>query len=222
MTRLERTILIDKYLSGEMSAEEKSGFERLLSEGDLSSIDKKTLREEMELQKEIELAIQERGLREMLQSEEKSLRHHQRVRHITFVSLGSGAAITALAAVMLLLFVVAPLARHMQVFSTQYVEQVEIGAIRGDNVYANKLNDALLLMQNGDWDNAFIIVNEVMALTASSNDEEMRDMHNNAEWLKAVCLMHNGKVFKAKRLLRKIANSESHYSKQAVDLLEQL
>ena len=222
MTRLERTILIDKYLSGEMSAEEKSGFEKLLSETKSSSTDETSLRKDMELQQEIENAIRERGLREMLQKEEKRIRHRQKITKVTIWSLGSGSVISAIAAVILFLIVISPLAHQMQDYSSQYVAQVEVGNLRGDNEIANKLSNALLLMQNKEWEKASAIVNEVLEQTSGSQEEQMLDMYNNAEWLNAICLMHNGKVFKAKRLLRKIANSESYYSTQAAELLETL
>lgn len=222
MTRLERTILIDKYLSGEMSAEEKSGFEKLLSEAKSSSTDETSLREDMELQQEIENAIRERGLREMLRKEEKRIRHRQKITKVTIWSLGSGSVISVIAAVILFLIVISPLAHQMQDYSSQYVAQVEVGNLRGDNEIANKLSNALLLMQNKEWEKASAIVNEVLEQTSGSQEEQMLDMYNNAEWLNAICLMHNGKVFKAKRLLRKIANSESHYSTQAAELLETL
>ena len=222
MTNLERTKLIDRYLSGEMTEEEKMSFERLLSEGDSSSIDVQNLQKEMELQQEIESAIQERGLREMLQNEEARIRHHKHVKRVTIWSLCSGSVITAIAAVMLLLLVVAPAARLMQDYSNQYVAQVEIGQLRGDNANAEALSNALTLMQANEWEQASQIVDDIFTQTANSQDEETIEMHDNAEWLKAICLMHDGKVQKAKRLLRKIANSESYYNGMASEMLEKL
>lgn len=222
MTNLERTKLIDRYLSQEMTEEEKMSFERLLSEGDSSSIDEQNLQKEMELQQEIEFAIQERGLREMLQKEEARILHRQHVKRVTIWSLCSGSVITAIAAVMLLLLVIAPAARLMQDISSQYVAQVEIGQLRGDNPNADALSNALSLMQANEWEQASQIVNDVFAKTANSQDEETKEMHDNAEWLKAICLMHDGKVRKAKRLLRKIASSESYYNEMATEMLEKL
>ena len=222
MTNLERTKLIDRYLSQEMAEEEKMSFERLLSEGDSSSIDVQNLQKEMELQQEIEFAIQERGLRETLQKEEAKIKHRQKVKKVTIWSLSGGSALTTLAAVMLLLLVIAPVARLMQDMSSQYVAQVEIGQLRGDNPNADALSNALSLMQANEWEQASQIVNDVFAKTANSQDEETKEMHDNAEWLKAICLMHDGKVRKAKRLLRKIASSESYYNEMATEMLEKL
>lgn len=220
MTNLERTKLIDRYLSHEMPEEEKMSFERLLSEGDSSSIDVQNLQKEMELQKEIELAIQERGLREMLKKEEARIRQRELTKRVVIWSIGSGSVITALAAVMLLLFVVAPVARLMQDMSSQYVAQVEIGQLRGEDPDAYTLSNALSLMQANEWEQASQIVDDMYAQTVNPQDEASISMHEDAEWLKAICLMHDGKVMKAKRLLRKIANSESPYSEMASEMLE--
>ncbi len=223
MTNLEKTILIDKYLSHEMSAEERKNFERLLSESNSSYNDETSLQKEMALQIEIEDSIRERGLREMLQKEEFQIRRKQRVKHITLWSLGSGSLVTAIAAVLLVLLVVAPVARVMQDYSTNYVAQVEVSTMRGSsNDYAAMLNNALVMMQNDEWHEANAIVDNVLRATANSQEEQVREIYDNAEWLKAICLMHNGKVLKAKRLLRKIANGESHYKDIASELLEQL
>lgn len=104
MTNLERTILIDRYLSGEMTEEEKLSFERLLSEGDSSSIDVKNLRKEMELQQEIESAIQERGLREMLQNIEAKIKRRQRLKKVMKWLLGGICILASITAVTLLFF----------------------------------------------------------------------------------------------------------------------
>lgn len=221
MTDLERTILIDKYLSHEMSEEDKNNFERLLLSPDLSLNGRLTFREEVELQKEIENAIRERGLREMLRKENERINRKKRVKWITMWSL-SGVFTTAVAAVVLVLLIVAPIARTMNDYSTHYVANLSIGALRGDSEYADRLNAALQLMQNGEWDEASVVLDELMEQTAGGQIPSMIDVYDSAEWFKTLCLMHDGKVLKAKRLLHKIADSKSYYNVQAAELLEQL
>lgn len=221
MTDLERTILIDKYLSHEMSEEDKNNFERLLLSPDLSLSGRLTFREEVELQKEIENAIRERGLREMLRKENERINRKKRVKRITMWSL-SGVFTTAVAAVVLVLLIVAPIARTMNDYSTHYVANLSIGALRGDSEYADRLNAALQLMQNGEWDEASVVLDELMEQTAGGQIPSMIDVYDSAEWFKTLCLMHDGKVLKAKRLLHKIADSKSYYNVQAAELLEQL
>lgn len=221
MTDLERTILIDKYLSHEMSEEDKNNFERLLLSPDLSLNGRLTFREEVELQKEIENAIRERGLREMLRKENERISRKKRAKRITMWSL-SGVFATAVAAVVLVLLIVAPIARTMNDYSTHYVANLSIGALRGDSEYADRLNAALQSMQNGEWDEASVVLDELMEQTAGGQIPSMIDVYDSAEWFKALCLMHDGKVLKAKRLLHKIADSKSYYNVQAAELLEQL
>lgn len=221
MTDLERTILIDKYLSHEMSEEDKNNFERLLLSPDLSLNGRLTFREEVELQKDIENAIRERGLREMLRKENERINRKKRAKRITMWSL-SGVLATAVAAVVLVLLIVAPIARTMNDYSTHYVANLSIGALRGDSEYADRLNAALQSMQNGEWDEASVVLDELMEQTAGGQIPSMIDVYDSAEWFKALCLMHDGKVLKAKRLLHKIADSKSYYNVQAAELLEQL
>ena len=229
MTNLEKTILIDRYLSHEMSQAERQNFERLLSESDSSYNGEPSLMEEMALQKQIEDTIRERGLREMLkkdetdirQKEETDIRRKRHIKRITLWSLGGGSMVTAIAAVLLLLLVVAPMARMMQDYSNNYVEQIEIGKTRSYRDYdSNRLNNAIRQMKNNEWDEANAIIDNVLQKTAGSQEEQVREIYDNAEWLKAICLMHDGKVIKAKRLLRKIANSESSFSHQAKEILQ--
>ena len=220
MTNLEKTKLIDRYLSREMTEKERIDFERLLSEPDSSYNGELSLQKEMELQQQIELAIRERGLREMLQRKEKQIRRKQRIRQITLWSLGGGSLTTAIAAAMTMMLVIAPVAQQMQHYSNQYVAQVEVGSLRGDDTWADMLNGALLSMQNDDWQNASAVIDDVLRRTADASDEQNAEIHAHAQWLKALCLMHDGKVLKAKRLLRQIAHSDSPYSEKAAELLE--
>lgn len=222
MTNLERTKLIDKYLSREMTEEEQMDFERLLSEDKLSYNDKLNLREEMKVQQEIESAIQERGLREMLHAEETKIRKKKRIRRITLWSLGSGSVITAIAAVMLLLFVSKPIVSHMQDLSSQYISQWELSDIRGGDEYGESLNNAIALMQEDKWDEAGAIIEGVFCQTGVEQGEYAGEIHEFAEWLKAIWLMHEGSESEAKDLLQKIAGGDSYYSKQASEMLEQL
>ena len=221
MTNIEKTKWIDKYLSDEMSIEERHEFERLLSEADLSYNGKLSFQQEVELQREIENTIRERGFREMLQKEEVHIRQKERVKKVAL--WGGSGVITTVAAVVLLLLLVAPAAHIMRDYSTTYVTQMEIYGSRGGTIgYADALNSALLLMQDDKWDEASYMIDEVLQQTKGAQDEPTREIYENAEWLKAVYLMHDGKVIRAKRLLRKIADSESFYKGKAIEVLGQL
>lgn len=225
MTNLEKTKLIDRYLSREMTEKERIDFERLLSEPDSSYNGELSLQKEMELQKDIELAIQERGLREMLQREEAKIKedeeHHRRIRRITLWSLSAGGTSSAIAAVLAFILVISPMAQLMQDYSNQYVACVEVYASRGDDELTQSLNEALSLMQADQWSEAEKIIDAVYQPTKNA-DVERQDLYDEAEWLKTVCLMHRGKTIRAKRMLRKIANSNSHYQSRAAEILKSL
>ena len=60
---MNHTDLIDRYLRNELTENEKKQFEGLLSASD-KSLEGKNLNDQMELQKEIIMAIQARGLKE--------------------------------------------------------------------------------------------------------------------------------------------------------------
>jgi len=207
---------IDKYLAGQMTEDEKLQFERLLSADDSS------LRDEMELQKEIILAIRRRSLKEMLQGEEESIQkekdeHHQRIKKITIWSLGSS-TLMAMAAVLLLLFVLAPVAQQMQGLSSQYIAGVVIDDIERDvDNDEDMLSVAIVLMQNNQWEEAEQIINKIYTQPTIKTSDFQK-----VEWLRAICLMHRGKVIKAKKLLNKIANSNSPYQIEARKMLDDL
>ena len=210
---------IDKYLAGQMTEDEKLQFKRLLSADDSS------LRDEMELQKEIILAIRRRSLKEILQGEEESIQkekedHHQRIKRIKIWSLG-GSTLMAMAAVLLLLFVLAPVAQQMQDYSNQYISSIEVNVTRGDVDQVQSLDDAILLMQNDHWREAEQIIDGIYRKT-ELDKENQQETYYKAEWFKAICLMHEGKALRAKRLLRRIVNSDSTYSNQAKEALNAL
>ena len=114
MNTAERTEKINAYLTGVMSEAEKNEFERLLLDPNLSLEDRTKLQDEMELQKEIIFAIRRRGFREMVKKDIAEINkekdeHHQRIKRIKIWSLG-GSTLMVMAAVLLLLFVLAPVA----------------------------------------------------------------------------------------------------------------
>jgi hypothetical protein len=157
MITIGRTDKIDAYLAGTMSDAEKKEFERLLLDPETSLEDRTKLQDEMELQKEIIHAIRRRGFREMVQKDIKEIQeeeHHRRIRRITFWSLG-GVGTSAIAAVILLLFVVAPMARQMQYCSNMYIAQsMQSENYRGDAEFEPPLDHALQLMHADQWNEA--------------------------------------------------------------------
>lgn len=222
MNTIERTDKIDAYLAGTMSEAEKKEFERLLLDPDLSLEDRTKLQDEMELQKEIIFAIRRRGFREMVKKDIADIKqekdeHHQRIKKITIWSLGSS-TLMAMAAVLLLLFVLAPVAQQMQGLSSQYIAGVVIDDIERDvDNDEDMLSVAIVLMQNNQWEEAEQIINKIYTQPTIKTSDFQK-----VEWLRAICLMHRGKVIKAKKLLNKIANSNSPYQIEARKMLDDL
>jgi hypothetical protein len=222
MNTIERTDKIDAYLAGTMSDAEKKEFEGLLLGSETSLEDRTKLQDEMELQKEIIFAIRRRGFREMVKKDIAEIKqeeeeHHQRIKRITIWSLGSS-TLMAMAAVLLLLFVLAPVAQQMQGLSSQYIAGVVIDDIERDvDNGEDMLSVAIVLMQNNQWEEAEQIINKIYTQPTIKTSDLQK-----VEWLRAICLMHRGKVIKAKKLLNKIANSNSPYQIEARKMLDDL
>ena len=232
MNTIERTEMIDAYLAGTMSEAEKKEFERLLLDPETSLEDRTKLQDEMELQKEIIHAIRRRGFREMvakelekIEADEKEKAHRR--KRITIWSLG-GSSVFAIAAVCLLLITIAPLANLMYDSSNVYYAQViDAGELRGcpSDTLSVLWAEAVSALQQDDWSRADNLALQVMDLStqpfAGMTDKERLDFYQQAEWMHANYLMHNKRIFKAKRLLKKISADGGRFSKQAHDLLEQ-
>lgn len=213
--------LIDKYLAGQMTEEEKLQFERLLSADDSS------LRDEMELQKEIILAIRRRALKEMLQREEER-EHKVYVRRLIGWTSGSITALAA-AAIVIFMIVIAPVRDVFYNSSLQYSQSLQTAeATRGDELdevaaLLEQANEAVLTSQ---WQQADKLALQVMERCtqppADLSEELCVEYYQQAEWLHANYLMHSGRALAAKRLLKHIAKSEGLYSLEAQEILNQL
>ena len=228
------TELIDRYLRNELTENEKNQFEGLLSASD-KSLESKNLDDEMELQKDIIMAIQARGLRECLQKKETELRakRAQKQRLIRLSSWSFGSALVAAMAILALITI--PMAQIMKQESLQYASSIDSSAVRGgavrggvqaqtDPLQSQLLNIYSLITQK-QFDQANKNVKQLihdLQTTQDIHSEEHKEIFDQAQWLCAICEMHQGKVFKAKKLLRQIANSDSHYAERAQMLLDEL
>ncbi len=223
---------IDKYLAGQMTEEEKLQFERLLSAEDSS------LRDEMELQKEIILAIRRRSLKEMLQDEEDSIQkekedHHKRVVRWTLGSV----SITAIAAIFVGVFMITSITRSMLGESNTWAQSLQTSQnTRGGKT--ESINEQLELVYDAiaqnDWQGAYClnenVRKETMQLREDENllaqeglsKEEVQEIIDATDWIEAQYEMHEGHIRSAKKLLQRIANSDSYYSAKAKELLEKI
>lgn len=224
------TELIDRYLRNELTENEKNQFEGLLSASD-KSLESKNLDDEMELQKDIIMAIQARGLKECLQKKETELRakRAQKQRLIRLSSWSFGSALVAAMAILALITI--PMAQIMKQESLQYASSIDnISAVKGgvqaqtDPLQSQLLNIYSLITQK-QFDQANKNVKQLihdLQTTQDIHSEEHKEIFDQAQWLCAICEMHQGNVFKAKKLLRQIANSDSYYAKRAQIILDKL
>lgn len=227
------TELIDRYLRNELTENEKNQFEGLLSASD-KSLESKNLDDEMELQKDIIMAIQARGLKECLQKKETELRtkRAQKQRLIRLSSWSFGSALVAAMAILALITI--PMAQIMKQESLQYASSIDSSAVRGavrgaiqeqtDPLQTQLLNIYSLITQK-QFDQANKNVKQLihdLQTTQDIHSEEHKEIFDQAQWLCAVCEMHQGNVFKAKKLLRQIANSDSYYAERAQIILDKL
>ena len=229
MNPYDRTEKIDNYLENNMSNEEKKEFERLLLDPSASLGGSMNLNEEVNMQKAIIQEIQRRALRSTLMDENRKYRARQRIIP-KIVALSSSISATAVAAVMGIMFVISPMAQIMKQESLQYASSIDISAVRGgvqaqtDPLQSQLLNIYSLITQK-QFDQANKNVKQLihdLQTTQDIHSEEHKEIFDQAQWLCAICEMHQGNVFKAKKLLRQIANSDSYYAERAQIILDKL
>lgn len=214
---------IDKYLAGQMTEDEKLQFERLLSADDSS------LRDEMELQKEIILAIRRRSLKEMLQGEEESIQkekedHHKRVVRWTLRSVAS----IAVAACFVGVIVIGPQMSRLSGLgeSTIYAETaIEMmnaySQLKGCEESAEVILQANEYMQKGDYKQADAI------LTKALSDMKDITLENRQAWsekedilyLQALCAIKQHQLYRSRRLLNGVVSMQGIHQQSALDLL---
>ena len=226
---LDNTDLIDRYLGGELSEDEKQELERLLFD-DSDSLESKKLKEEMELQKEIILAVQSRGLRESLQEKEQQILQEQQKKGKFIKIFGWSSFSTAIAAVLLCGIFISPIVQRMENCSIEYAQQIQISAFRGGTT--DDLQNQLMLAYQNISDENFREASQIVVRLMTYISEkrsfpydllpEEKDTYDQAEWLYVICEMNEGRIFKVKRLLKQIANSDSFYAIQAQDMLDKL
>lgn len=215
---------IDKYLAGQMTEDEKLQFERLLSADDSS------LRDEMELQKEIILAIRRRSLKEMLQDEEDSIQkekegHHKRVVRWTLRSVAS----IAVAACFIGVIIIAPQVNHLSnigdnanLYASANIEMNEAySGLKGCNDATNAILKANELMQSCDYKQADkILAHALEQMEPITSDEqqawtEKEDML----YLRALCAIKQHRLYRSRHLLNEVVNMNTTHKDEAQQLL---
>ena len=237
MNTVDRTEMIDAYLAGTMSEEEKNEFERLLLDSDSSLEDITNLRNEMEVQKEIILAIRRRAFREMLAEEEARIKQEKEdADRVAAASISwSKHIVRAVSSV-------AVAACFCGIFIAPQVSR--LASISNDaELYAAvsmDMNEAYAEMR-GCEENAAIILqaDELMnqslykqadALLASSLKELKDAAPTSQAWtekedmlyLRALCAIKQHKLYRSRMLLNEVINMNSTHQTEAQQLLNQI
>lgn len=216
---------IDKYLAGQMTEEEKLQFERLLSAEDSS------LRDEMELQKEIILAIRRRSLKEVLQSEEDAIQkeqeetdHHKRVVRWTLRSVAS----IAVAACLVGVIVIGPQMSRLSgvgdspLYAETAIEMTEAySQLKGCEESAAVILQANEYMQQGEYKQADVILEKALAdmQDITSEDQQAWSEKEDMLYLQTLCAIKQHQLYRSRRLLNKVASMKGIHQQAATDLL---
>ena len=211
---------IDNYILGRMSNEERQAFEKEMSVNS-------ELQEKVALHRDIVRAMRIERDKEYLQSLERDIKMQKMAarRRRTFAMRIS--SIAAAACLVLGAFV------HFDTQSDyrQYGLGIELAVSRGGG-YLDKVAVAI---NEGHYDEALSIIadgeraQEFDCYLESENIELMKQIilernmeRYNLQWYKAVTYMRMGKYYKAKKLLKQIAASDSHRKVEAKKALDTL
>lgn len=209
---------IDNYVTGKMSEEDRLLFERELAGNP-------NLQEEVSLQQDIVRAIRMRAAKEHLQRVEQNVQAQIRRRKIfRIVSVSSFAAAACLA---IGLFVHVDRMWDYQAVGNG-IELVAESMRGGENISTAILE----AIGRSDYEDALELIAQEESQEFSSEffhpdliEQERLEYafeQETLQWYKAVVYMRMGKWMKARRVLKRIAASDSRYKSQAQSALEQL
>ncbi len=215
---------IDKYLAGQMTEDEKLQFERLLSADDSS------LRDEMELQKEIILAIRRRSLKEMLQDEEESIQkekeeHHRKVRIWSIRSVASLAIAACFVGITIgpQMLRISSLSEQDAFYAEAYadINNAYAMACRGESEAADAILEANALMQAGDYKQTDRVLTQAlkqMQIVSPDNAQAWSEKEDML-YLRALCAIKQHRLYRSRHLLNEVVNMNTTHKDEAQQLL---
>lgn len=212
---------IDRYLSGQMTGNEKAHFESQMTSDPL-------LQEEVDLHARIVKSIKAKNAKKLLQEREKNIRHARHRKKILVRTLSGFAAAACIAfGVIHFQGVVA-----YQSYGERSYATIDISASRGGSQTDSLLQVAYKQIGRGDYIQSHESLDEAIALLQKEqfnlSTEEGQYLHqlnrqqiDDARWLKAISYMKQGKRHRAKIVLKEIAAGEGIYKTQAQKILNQ-
>ncbi len=212
---------IESYLLSRMSAEEAAAFEKEMAEDDAL---RARCSDMALLAHAVKRANQEADLRSSLEKIERhrTARSRRRIYSVGF-----------LAAACLSLAVILPVNSHLADRGYDYAPAVlELQEVRGGR--SELMDKAVNSYNSGDYDAALEYIEEagraveaeLSRLGGDDSDVVARRSLSNEQyelnWYRALTLMKDRKLFKAKRALRAIAASDSRYAAEASRVLKEV
>lgn len=212
------TELMDAYWDGTLDAKARTEFEsKLASDAEL--------RKELNLHKQVILAIEGQSMEDTLVEEEKKYAKNHK-RYPVLNSLSYVGAVLAMAACIAAYIVLTPLVDQMTVWGnsqfTEYYNNEASLIVRGADDNLDLLADAMTAIEAENWRDANKSLNAIIKNAEGSDDAQLLQVKDDAEWLKAIVSMKRGRYFSAKRQLKAIANSQSAYASDAQTILDSL
>ena len=212
--------LFDNYINGTLEDLERGHFEERLRTDE-------AFRKEFELHKQIVLGVQRKELRAVLLDQEKVL--SQPIRRKLYVRVP---IITTLAACLLIFIFISHNAFKMASLGEDYIAQLEQPVPRGSGI-----EETLSLiyddLQQGNYsdgqeniDKARQLILEEQRATYPTDEEteyhrQMLKLDSDElNWYQALLYAKTHKYFKAKKLLKQIAGSDSRYKDDAAAMLK--
>lgn len=223
MNTTEKDIeLFDGYMDGTLSDTEKMQFEERLRSDE-------AYRKAYELHSEVVRGIQRKELKAMLQEQEKEGQKPERRGLVIKIS-----SIVALAACLFIGIIIVHDAFRMANLGGDYIAQLEQPILRGSGV-----EETLALiyedLQQGNYSNAQENIDKARQLIQEEQSiayptEEETEYHqqmlkldsDELDWYQALLYAKTHKIFKAKKLLKQIAKSDSRFAKNAKPFLENM
>lgn len=227
MNTTEKDIeLFDSYMNGTMSDTDRTQFEERLQNDE-------AYRKAYELHSEVVLGIQRKELKAMLQEQEKAGQESATTtnRRPLVIRISS---IVALAACLFIGIIIVHDAFRMANLGGDYIAQLEQPVLRGSGIEETLavIHDDL---QQGNWSEARENIEKARLQIAEEQSiayptEEETEYHqqmlkldsDELDWYQALLYAKTHKVFKAKKLLKQIAKSDSRFAKNAKRFLENL
>lgn len=212
---------IDRYILGQMSKEEKDAFDAELS------VDSE-LKHEYELQREIILATQRVHFKRYLENieQQSKLKRKRMTKRVSTLSIAASIVCICVLGV--------DIRWSSNLRDAANLSYIEIGAPSPRS--SGEIDGLLLMAYNyigeSDYENASSrldaaesIINERLLHPVITEEDAYRKeililQKQDAEWYRVLILMNDGEIFKIRKALKGIANSDSRYADEARNILE--